>query len=34
MSQETKTYLHHLVTQCREELLESILPFWLEHGLD
>ena len=26
MSQETKTYLHHLVTQCREELPESILP--------
>lgn len=34
MSQGTKPHLHHLVTQCREELLESALLFWLEPGLD
>lgn len=34
MNSSTQEYLHNLITQCREELLESVLPFWLEHGLD
>lgn len=34
MTDSTRDYLEGLVKQCKEELQESILPFWLKYGLD
>ncbi len=31
---DTTTYLNYWAATYKEDLLENILPFWLEHGLD
>lgn len=31
---DAKTYIKTVADECRRELTENIMPFWLEHGLD